>query len=72
MKDIKKFICENANDYEFPDVYDSFKDWVGPQEADTLYEEVFSEIFNVMNDWDQSKGKLTTEWIKKELVKSFK
>lgn len=66
MKDIKNFINE-SNDVEFPNVLDSFRDWVGPSEAQKVYDEVFSEIFNVMND-----GAETADEIKKALIESFK
>lgn len=67
MKQLKEFIVNESNDVEFPDVLDSFKDWVGPTEAQNIYDEVFSEIFNVMDN-----GAETVEDVKKALIEAWK
>ena len=67
MKQLNEFINESNNDVEFPDVLDSFKDWVGPSEAQNVYDEVFSEIFNAMDN-----GAETAADIKKALIESWK
>ena len=66
MKDIVTKINE-GHAVEFPEVLDSFKDWFGPSEANKIYDEVFSEIFNVADN-----GAETVEDVKKALIDLWK